>query len=379
MKGVCKAGALVCRGNYAVCEPVNTPSDEVCNGKDDDCDGTNDNGITAGQCYPPNTVGCVLDNGTLKCTGMCQAGHSACTSGNEGCPDAVVPTTEVCTTGNDLAADEDCDSMIDEGCNCTNNATRDCYSGPVGTETHLPCHTGTQTCSTASVANGEWGPCTGEVDPQRETCDNAGSDDDCDGTADNYPDIPGLGTPCLDDTQQGVCHDGTWQCKATETEPVCVGASAQDEQCDPEGLDQDCDGDPSNGYDLGTDPKNCGKCGNACGVGADCCNGECAGEKDYRFDRYNCGKCGNQCGNGQYCCWNDCMVGGGKGGIVLPGQDSVCGCKEDCGDKWCCFTGCVDIKNDEQNCGQCGKVCPSGNVCCGGTCQSSALLCNIRF
>jgi hypothetical protein len=167
---------------------------------------------------------------------------------------------------------------------------------------------------------------------------------------------------------------------------VCVGADPQHELCDPEGLDQDCNGAPSNGYDLSTDDKNCGKCGHECNSDESCCNGECIKTEDFRNDRYNCGGCGKQCGSGQYCCWNDCMAGGtvksGGGGIILPPIENACGCEKDCGDLWCCGTSCVDIMNDEKNCGRCGNVCSSdgiiAQICCEGQCTAAGL-CNVRF
>src|ERR1700730_15085811 len=38
------------------------------------------------------------------------------------------------------------------------------------------------------------------------------------------------------------------------------------------------------------------------------------------------------------------------------------------GDYAMCGTTCVDIQGDAQNCGACGKVCPSDQVCSHGTC-----------
>ena len=46
----------------------------------------------------------------------------------------------------------------------------------------------------------------------------------------------------------GACRVGTLQCRAGSAAPVCVGAAPTAEQCD--AVDQDCDGNPVNGFDL---------------------------------------------------------------------------------------------------------------------------------
>jgi hypothetical protein len=63
---------------------------------------------------------------------------------------------------------------------------------------------------------------------------------------------------------------------------VCMGSVApQFEVCDLNGgveLDQDCDGQPHNGYNTNTDPQNCGMCGNVCNLDhafESCTNGAC--------------------------------------------------------------------------------------------------------
>ena len=61
---------------------------------------------------------------------------------------------------------------------CTPSQTQACYGGPEQTEGVGMCKSGTQTCT----AEGEWGPCEGEVVPSKEDC-SAPADEDCSGYA----------------------------------------------------------------------------------------------------------------------------------------------------------------------------------------------------
>lgn len=68
--------------------------------------------------------------------------------------------------------DNDCSGAADEGCTCTDGATRPC-----GRDTGA-CIAGEQLC-----ASGSWATCVGEVGPAVESCDGV-NDEDCDGTVD---------------------------------------------------------------------------------------------------------------------------------------------------------------------------------------------------
>ncbi len=78
---------------------------------------------------------------------------------------------------------------------------------------------------------------------------------------------------------------------------------------------------------------------------------------DLLRDPSNCGSCGHDCGGGLE--WS-CVGGKCTFGCALPGTG-------DCDDDP--SNGCeTDFNFDSTNCGDCGKKCPDGFVCNGGTC-----------
>ena len=303
-RGVCTLGQQTCEdGHWGPCTGGRDPDpSETCDDRlDNDCDGTVDEGCAG--CTPGDSRPCGSDRG------LCTAGVQLCSEQDgEGrwgdCQGGTPPVAELCGDG----LDQDCDGSTDEGCDCTEGASRwcgtsqgtcaagrqtcrqghwstcegalgpedeqcdgldndcdgitddgcECVDGLVrscGTETGV-CQSGTQTCS-----DGRWGECVGEVTPDPELCN--GQDDDCDGQVDE--DYPDLREPCQ--VGQGVCV-GTGVVRCDPDDPMHTICSATpgipaDERCD--GLDNDCDGDTDEDFaDVGA----------ACSVGLGLCRAE---------------------------------------------------------------------------------------------------------
>jgi photosystem II stability/assembly factor-like uncharacterized protein len=293
--GICKKGTRTCNkaGQWDECRNQILPATEQCNGRDDDCNGQIDDNLTAPLCekqqgvcqgstklcggesgwlpcddarylahnknYEPIETNCDnLDNdcnglidqnikqpcysgqsGCIKtaqgfdCKGNCKAGEQICTAGQWGtCQGEILPQPETCN-----GQDNDCNGTIDDGCKCNPGESAECYSGALNTKGKGVCKAGTMLCT----SSGQWGPCTGEVTPQQETCN--GLDDDCNGQIDDSL----LGPPCA--LSFGVCAGLRKTCGSTKgwlecTEQDYKKHSAAFEPvetlCD--GLDNDCNG-----------------------------------------------------------------------------------------------------------------------------------------
>jgi hypothetical protein len=116
--------------------------------------------------------------------------------------------------------------------------------------------------------------------------------------------------------------------------------------------------------DVRSDPRNCGACGNACGLGQVCASGVCtttcsAGQVAcagacvaLASDPHNCGSCGHGCPDGQACVGGTCTLVCGAGQVVCGGA-------------------CTTLASDPANCGACGHACASSQVCANGTCETT--------
>ncbi|MCP3105447.1 hypothetical protein LZ198_41960 [Myxococcus sp. K15C18031901] len=160
-------------------------------------------------------------------------------------------------------------------------------------------------------------------------------DDDCDGEVDELDDAPCYTGP--EGTRGvGACKDGVSVC-ASDLSTVCVGdVKPSVERCNQ--VDDDCDGQVDEDFDLQSDNFNCGACGVKCTAQQNCVEGHC--QKRSELD----------CGNGI----DD----------NLDGQTD-CADRDDC-DNQSCGAGCV-CKNGRKTESDCGDGLDSdgdGNTDC---------------
>ncbi|MBO4349575.1 MAG: choice-of-anchor L domain-containing protein [Proteobacteria bacterium] len=127
--------------------------------------------------------------------------------------------------------------------------------------------------------------------------------------------------------------------------------------------------------DVTNDSQNCGGCHAKCNDNEVCSHGVCGCPADnpncnesaqtctdttktlcndlcvdLQNDNYNCGSCGHACGDNVICSNGVCLDCTGK----IPCDDG----------------GCYDLKSDPQNCGGCGVACPANVACVDGQCAS---------
>jgi hypothetical protein len=219
-----------------------------------------------------------------------------------------------------------------------------------------------------------------------EICDER--DNDCDGLVDEDFDLQAnpqhcgeCGNACQYDNAFGICESGQcsmgdclpgfWDNNQDESdgcEYSCYPTNNSIEMCDQ--IDNDCDGDVDEDFDLMTDPENCGQCHRVCaffqGEGA-CVQGEC--------ELASCtGSYADKDGDPNNGC--ECLITSTDDGC--DGVDNDCDSQTDedapIGDP--CYTHPTGCQEDPNDPGQyiCEGECAAGNM----TCENGTMQCTTQ-
>jgi hypothetical protein len=346
--GNCRIGTLFCaNGALSDCRGAVLGLPETCDGTDEDCDTRIDEGDVRAE---PLTQDCFDGEAAQARQGICAAGTQTCTAGVfSACAGQQLPGEEIC---DDI--DNDCDGRTDEG------VGEVCYTFDPETQGAGQCRPGNRTCQ----PDGSLGDCENQVGPRPELCNAL--DDDCDGLIDQYAE-PCLGEPGqgfdlrLDGT--GICLAGTRTCVNGAFGECAGDVPPRGEICN-RNIDDDCDGQVDEGFDLINDRNNCGGCGVVCSAGQACCNGGCRAldtVQDCGACDAGCGRVGDGCGQGAG--GLQCECGGGaacEDGLQCVDGQCQCLANEDCGDDRLCCDGQCEASDFETQCETCGAACEGG-------------------
>ncbi len=299
---------------------AHVPEKEICNGLDDNCNGKVDERSDE----VPNPAAGIAP---ITC------GQGACFVSIAGCFDGGVPVcvpkaprSEACN-----GLDDDCDGTIDNGFPGLNQA---CTAGLGRCQA-----SGTTVCR----GDGLGTACTAVAGvPAGEVCN--GIDDDCNGL--------------VDDKGSQTCGQGVCQVTMSLCADGGAGACVPDqskkttETCN--GLDDNCNGVVDDGFNVQTDPANCGTCGHVCAVpngspgcdGGACSVGSCnptyadcdknvpnGCEVQTTTDTNNCATCGHVCSFAHAaasCVGAGCVMGACAAGWVDLDQSPTNGCEYAC-------------------------------------------------
>lgn len=141
------------------------------------------------------------------------------------------------------------------------------------------------------------------------------------------------------------CEDGAAECTECPTcQPLCAGRCCGDDQCE------------------GTCPDTCARPQETCDLAT--CTCEACAPTPCAVQGYQCGEWDDGCGRVRLC--GDCVP------PQVCAADGVC---RDEGDPGCptgrtaCPDGCVDLREDPSNCGECERACEPGEACVSADCQ----------
>jgi hypothetical protein len=112
------------------------------------------------------------------------------------------------------------------------------------------------------------------------------------------------------------------------------------------------------------------QCECVCDQGQAFCNGTCI---DVQSNATNCGTCGHSCDEGKLCVEGVCTcapISCAVSGQTQNPRTCLCECPSG---TTACTNGCVNLQNNNSNCGSCGYPCQPGEQCVDWLCQCPIL------